>query len=97
MRRGPALEALRELIAETGADAVRWNRRYEPHAVERDRAVKRALADDGMEVESANAALLFEPWTIATGGGDPYRVFTPFWKACLAAGPAARARSRRRR
>ncbi len=89
VRRGPALGALRELIAETGAGAVRWNRRYEPHAVERDRAVKRELADDGVEVESANAALLFEPWTVATGGGDPYRVFTPFWKACLAAGQPA--------
>jgi deoxyribodipyrimidine photo-lyase len=87
VRRGPALKVLRQLIAETGAGAVRWNRRYEPHAVERDRAVKRELAEDGVEVESANAALLFEPWTVATGGGDPYRVFTPFWKACLAAGP----------
>lgn len=84
VRRGPALETLQALISETGAEAVRWNRRYEPFAVERDGAIKSALADDGMDVGSTNAALLFEPWTIATGGGDPYRVFTPFWKACRA-------------
>ena len=29
--------------------------------------------------------LLFEPEAIVTGDGKPYRVFTPFWKACLAA------------
>jgi deoxyribodipyrimidine photo-lyase len=87
IREGPALEVLRELAAETGAEAVRWNRRYEPYAIERDSTVKSALAGDGLDVESANAALLFEPWTIATGGGDPYKVFTPFWKACMSAGP----------
>ena len=37
IRRGPALEALGALIDETGADAVVWNRRYEPAAVERGR------------------------------------------------------------
>jgi deoxyribodipyrimidine photo-lyase len=87
VRRGPALAVLRRLVAETGADAVRWNRRYEPYAVERDAEAKLALADDGVGVESFNAALLYEPWTIATGGGDPYQVFTPFWRACLASAP----------
>ncbi|MEO7917702.1 MAG: deoxyribodipyrimidine photo-lyase, partial [Dokdonella sp.] len=27
-----------------------------------------------------NGALLFEPWQVETGQGDPYRVFTPFWR-----------------
>jgi len=31
-------------------------------------------------VESFNSALLVEPWTVATGSDEPYRVFTPFWK-----------------
>jgi deoxyribodipyrimidine photo-lyase len=30
---------------------------------------------------SFNAALLIEPWELKTGGGDPYRVFTPYWRA----------------
>ncbi len=86
IRRGPSLEAIRGLIAETGADAVFWNRRYEPRAVERDRVLKAALRDDGIVAQSSNAALLFEPWHIHTGTGGPYQVFTPFWKACLASG-----------
>ncbi|HVG87359.1 MAG TPA: deoxyribodipyrimidine photo-lyase, partial [Gaiellales bacterium] len=54
-------------------------------AIARDTAVKRALRDDGIEAGSHNAGLLFEPWEIATNEGSPYRVFTPFWRACLAA------------
>ncbi len=34
---------------------------------------------------SFNAALLWEPWTIETKNETPYKVFTPFWKACQAA------------
>jgi deoxyribodipyrimidine photo-lyase len=26
---------------------------------------------------------MFEPWTVRTGAGGPYKVFTPFWRACL--------------
>src|SRR5690606_8481019 len=29
---------------------------------------------------------LAEPWEIATGQGDPYKVYTPFWKALSARG-----------
>ena len=29
-------------------------------------------------------SLLHEPWTVTTGGGTHYSVFTPYWRACLA-------------
>ncbi len=44
------------------------------------------MQKDGVTVESFNGSLLFEPWEIETGSGGPYKVFTPFWKACLARG-----------
>ena len=78
--RGPSLRALDGLIAQTGAAAVYWNRLYEPAAIARDRALKDALRARGIEAHSSNAALLFEPWQLQTGQGDPYRVFTPFWR-----------------
>ncbi len=31
---------------------------------------------------TCNSALLVEPWRIATTQGGPYRVFTPYWRAC---------------
>jgi deoxyribodipyrimidine photo-lyase len=79
IRRGPSLEAIEQLIAETGADGVYWNRRYEPAVIRRDEIIKTTLHERGIAAESFNSALLFEPWTIRT-----YQVFTAFWKACLA-------------
>ena len=82
--RGPSAKALPRLAAESGATAVFWNRRYEPAAVERDTKVKAALRARGLQAESFNASLLFEPWTIRNQSGQPFRVFTPFWRTCLA-------------
>ena len=82
LRTGPGEKVLRALIDETGADAVYWDRCYEPDAVERDKAVKTALRGDGVEVKSFNLSLLFEPWEIQTKQGGPYKVFTPFWRTC---------------
>ena len=87
IRQGESLEQLRSLLDETGADTVFWNRLYEPRARERDTGIKQALRAQGQDVRSFNAGLLFEPWTQQTLKGDPYRVFTPFWKSCLK-GPA---------
>jgi deoxyribodipyrimidine photo-lyase len=81
LRRGPAEAAFGKLLADTGADTVYWNRRYEPWATTRDERLKAHLKRNGVEVRSFNSALLPEPWTLTTQKGDPYRVFTPFWKA----------------
>jgi deoxyribodipyrimidine photo-lyase len=87
LRRGPAESILPSLVAETGAGAVFWNRRY--GAAERavDARLKTALRNEGVEVASFAASLLYEPWVIANGQGAPYSVFTPFWRACQQAPP----------
>lgn len=84
LRRGGASEEITRLIKQTGADTVFWNRCYEPAAVARDTALKKQLTDAGVAVEGFNAALLFEPWEVRTGAGGPFKVFTPFWRACRA-------------
>jgi deoxyribodipyrimidine photo-lyase len=38
------------------------------------------LQEDGIAVHSHNAALWCEPWQIATQQGQPYKVFTPYWR-----------------
>jgi len=83
VRRGPTAESLSRLIAETGAAAVFWNRRYEPAAVARDSSLSSRLRERGVLAESFNGSLLFEPWTIRNQSGQPFRVFTAFWRACL--------------
>lgn len=87
VRCGPTQSALDTLLKETGATAVFWNRRYEPALIERDAKIKAALKQRGLLVESHNSALLFEPWTMQTRQGNPYQVYTPYWKACSATTP----------
>ncbi len=84
LRRGPAEPAIAGLVAETCANAVVWNRRYEPWAVTRDARIRAALHAQGVEAESFNATLLCEPTDFANLQGQPYKVFTPFWKALRA-------------
>ena len=83
IRRGPSAAALRQLLAESGATSVFWNRRYEPAAIARDTELKAELRERGIEGKSFNGTLLFEPWAIQNSTGQPFRVFTPFWRACL--------------
>ncbi|BDW85310.1 cryptochrome/photolyase family protein [Roseicyclus marinus] len=80
-RRGEALVVLRALVAETGARAVHWNRLYDPVSRKRDEAVKAALKAEGVTVVSHAGHLVHEPWTVETGTGGFYKVYTPFWKA----------------
>ncbi len=86
LRQGASLETLRALAAECGAERLYFNRLYEPALSQRDGAVTAAMEADGVRVHTHNGALLFEPGSILSGAGRPYRVFTPFWKACLAHG-----------
>lgn len=84
IRRGPSAAALIELAKETGADAVFWNRRYEPTVVARDLQLSNELRGNGLRIESFNAALLREPDAVRNQSGRPFQVFTPFWRHCLA-------------
>ena len=88
LRRGPALEVLRALVAETGAGGVWWSRLHDPASVGRDTAVKAALRGQGVEARSFAGHLLHEPWAVETGQGGFYRVFTPYWKAMRGMGVA---------
>ncbi|MCC5788402.1 MAG: deoxyribodipyrimidine photo-lyase [Opitutales bacterium] len=80
LRCGDPQKVLSQLIKETGAGAVYWNRVYEPGGIERDKVIKKELRDQGLTVRSTNGALLREPHTVANKSGTPFKVFTPFWK-----------------
>ncbi len=89
VRRGPAASALAALASECGARAVHWTRRVEPAARAQEERVGQALARLGVAAHPQDGELLFDPGAIRTGQGRPFQVFTPFWKACLAAPPPA--------
>ncbi len=82
LRRGPAAHEVAAVAEAAGVGAVMWNRRYGAPERAVDDALQARLSARGLLVETFAAALLFEPGTILTRDGQPYSVFTPFWRAC---------------
>ncbi|MEF3366504.1 deoxyribodipyrimidine photo-lyase [Methylocystis sp. 9N] len=89
LRRGRSHYVFEQVVAETGAGAVYWNRLYEPWAMRRDEEIQSQLKEDGVETHCFHESLLFEPGKLRNKMGEVFRVFTPFWRACLAAPPPA--------
>lgn len=65
-------------------DYVAWSRRYHQPFREADARIKAELRQAEVNVESYEGFLLTEPWTIVTGQGEPYKVFTPYSKQAFA-------------
>ena len=78
LRRGPAAEVLARLAAEIGAHEVHALHHYEPWWLNAERALARQLR---LVLHHGN--YLVPPGTVVSGSGEPYRVFTPFWRAAL--------------
>lgn len=88
---GDPIKVIPELIKETGAKDIHWNRCYEPWRIERDTQIKSNLKDKDIGAHSHNGTLLFEPHTVLKEDGTPYKVFTPFYKkGCLGRAPEPR-------
>ena len=80
IRQGQPQKILLQLVRESQADAVFWNQDVEPYAVARDSEVFSALTSEGVLAYPCQDMLLHEPKAIATQSGNPYTVFTPFWR-----------------
>jgi deoxyribodipyrimidine photo-lyase len=78
---GDALEALRTLIDKTGASRVFFNRRHDPAGSSVDVRIEQALGKNDIVVKISAGELLHDPLKLLTGGGTPYKVYTPFWRA----------------
>ena len=80
---GDAREEIPALATRLKADAVFTNHDYEPAAVERDDAVKAALARAGIRCVTSKDQVIFEKDEILTQDGRPFSVFTPYKNAWL--------------
>ena len=78
---GPPHRSLPAFARACKASLVTWNRDYGPYAKGRDRAVRRALERDGVEVREYKDRVVFEGEEIRTAKGAPYSVFTPYRRA----------------
>ena len=82
LRRGRSVDMLASLVAETGASDIYFSRAYEPGDIAIEHDLHERLGEQ-VELHRCRGQLLFEPESLANASGQPYRVFTPFYKAAL--------------
>ncbi len=84
VQRGKTQEVLLALAQENKADTIVCSRQYEPHEIALEKTLYSLCTDNGIVFKRYTGYLQFEPETIATQSGSPYKVFTPFWRRCNA-------------
>ncbi|MBL8778508.1 MAG: deoxyribodipyrimidine photo-lyase [Acidimicrobiales bacterium] len=80
-RSGDPVEVVVEVAAEVGATDVYVTEDFGPYGRERDRAVAEALEAQGGTLRRVGTPYAVPPGTLHTQAGDPFKVFTPFWRA----------------
>ena len=86
--KGDALKIIESLTKSYDVESISWNRCYEPWRIKRDKNIKSEIEKKGIEVNTFNGSLLWEPFNILKADGTPYRVFSPYYrKGCLNAAP----------
>ena len=80
VRHGDPAEVLVDLAAAHDVEFVSWNRDYSGLAQRRDERVSDALKDADVVPQKFHDAVCHEPGSITTNAGDPYSVYTYFWK-----------------
>lgn len=78
LRRGKSHEVLAALRRETGARKVHAMRHYEPWWRNAERVVAKT-----QDLVLHDGNFLAPAGTVLTGSGQPYRIFTPFWRALV--------------
>ena len=76
----PAVK-LQEIAAEFGASRIVATAEVSPAGAKRDQAVQDALRGSGIELSFVDSPYLNLPGRVLSGSGQPYKVFTPYWKA----------------
>ncbi|MBJ7535455.1 deoxyribodipyrimidine photo-lyase [Rhodomicrobium vannielii ATCC 17100] len=89
LRRGETERVLRDLIEETGARSIFFTRGYEPYQRALEGRLKPSLEARGVSLRRFGGQMLVEPESIANLAGEPFRVFTPFFRALSQRGAPA--------
>lgn len=77
-RRGNQIDEVLRFVTDVSADAVYWNRDYEPAAIERDRKVQQVLMTRGVLVHTFKDHVVFEAEEIRGSTGDPLQRYSAY-------------------
>ncbi|MEO7129995.1 MAG: deoxyribodipyrimidine photo-lyase, partial [Dermatophilaceae bacterium] len=81
LRHGDPAEAIPALAAEVDASEVHVTGETTPYGRRRDQHVADHLASQGRRLVATGTPYAVTPGRVRTGGGRPYRVFTPYARA----------------
>lgn len=73
-------DTIKALKPEFGIDAVYFNRSYHPMHLNRDANFAKQLFDEGLVIKIFEGTMLLSPRDSLKENGQPYKVFTPFYK-----------------
>lgn len=83
IRRGDAVAELEQLAVEVGAGAIYYNRDPDPFGRAVEERLERMGRERGIEIRGLKDICLHERDEILTLKGEPFRVFTPYFRAWL--------------
>ncbi len=81
--KGDPLEYFKSLFKDWDIKAIYTGKRYEPFEQDLEISLTKALKALNIPLRLYNNTLLHEPDSIQNKAGEPFQVFTPFWKHCL--------------
>ncbi|MEC8221007.1 MAG: deoxyribodipyrimidine photo-lyase [Nanoarchaeota archaeon] len=77
---GKQLEILKDLVNKHNIEAIYQNKDYTPFARKRDQSIKELCSKLEVDCNLYHDYLLNSPKEVLKGDGDPYGVFTPYYK-----------------
>lgn len=90
LRQGNAATILADIAHKAGAQQIHALHHYEPWWLNAEKHLRDTLSDE-VELILHDGNYLLPPGAVTTGGGDPYKIYTPFWKSVRERMPPAEA------
>ena len=81
LRRGDTVSCLGKIAQASGASALCFSRSYSPWETALEQRIRKEF-DAALSIKRFPGTLLHEPEKIANQAGEPFKVFTPFWRHC---------------
>ena len=83
LRRGRIVKSLQSIVVEANAQAVFWAKRNAVAGQDSDEVIQSNLKAQGVTARIVSDGLIFDPDKVLTKTGEPFRRFTPFFRAVL--------------
>ena len=80
LRQGDSASILADIVRKSGACEIHALRHYEPWWLNAESHLQGVL-DGDCKLVLHDGNYLVPPGSVTTGSGDPYKIFTPFWKS----------------